>query len=224
MDNKDAGLSRRQALLGAAGSLASLAGWIVEARAYQGCLPTPMGPACEAGINITRLPTIYATQEMSQWCWAASLEMIFSYYGYSVPQQAIVQATFGMVDNLPAFSGAFISSNLNRTWIDSGGRRFRSEIRGLYDFNAGMVALNNQMIIEALAQERPLLLGNTSHAVVLTAVSYSQAAWGPDIFNIGVLDPWPGIGMRGAQSPAELVPMHKGGQLRYLATPTISMV
>lgn len=217
-------LSRRHVLVGATAGLLSLDAGRSPSRAYQQCIPTPMGPACEAGISMDRLPTVYAFQRMNQWCWAASLEMIFAYYGYRVSQEQIVTATFGRLVNLPAFTGAVISQNLNRVWVDAGGQRFRSEIRGLYDFNGGILALNDQDIVGALAGERPLLLGNTSHAVVLTAVAYQQTGFGPRIFNIGVLDPWPGVGLRGAQSPAELVPMNRGGGLRYLALPLVRPV
>lgn len=219
--NADARLSRRNVLAGAAAGLLALEEMTRPANAYERCMPTPMGPACEVGIAINRLPTVYAIQRMSQWCWAASLEMIFAYYGYRVSQEQIVFATFGRLENLPAFTGAVISRNLNRVWDDANGRRCRSEIRGLYDFNAGVAALSNQDIISALGQERPLLLGNTSHAVVLTAVAYQPTGFGPRVFNIGVLDPLPGQGLRGAQSPAELVPMHQGGGLRYLALPVV---
>jgi hypothetical protein len=214
-------MNRRQFIANIGISCASSA-WLVEtSQAYNRCgMMTPMGQACEAGVNMSRLPTFYAFQQMPEWCWAASISMIFKYYGYDVSQDQIVQAVYGSVVNFPAMSGGTISSQLNRTWTDRNGRRFRSSMQGLFDADAGIGALNNMMIVDSLAQERPLLLGNITHAVVLTAVSYFATPMGPNVTNIGVLDPWPGIGMRGAQSPAELVPMPQGA-LRYLALPQI---
>lgn len=191
------------------------------AHAYLQCQQTAVGEACEAGVARARLPTFYAFQELPQWCWAASVSMIFKYYGYDVSQQQIVEAVYGATVNLPAMAGATISQQLNREWVDARGRRFRSTMQGLFDADAGVMTLNNQEIIQTLASERPLLLGNTTHAVVLTAIGYFATPMGPNIVNIGVLDPWPGIGMRGAQSPAELVPMPYGGALRYLALPLV---
>jgi hypothetical protein len=192
-----------------------------ETYAYVQCQQTMTGQACEVGVARARLPTFYAFQELPQWCWAASVSMIFKYYGYEVSQQQIVEAVYGATVNLPALAGAMISQQLNREWVDARGRRFRSTMQGLFDADAGVLTLNNQEIVQALASERPFLLGNTTHAVVLTAVGYFATPMGPNIFNIGVLDPWPGIGMRGAQSPAELVPMPYGGALRYLALPLV---
>lgn len=179
------------------------------------------GQMCEAGVNIQQMVSAYDPQHMQQWCWAASIEMIFGFYGYRVPQQAIVQATYGSVVNMPAVTGYVISRNLNRDWIDQSGRRFRVQIEGLFDVDAQIMGLNNLQIVSALAGNRPLLMGNTSHAMVLFSAAYVPPA---NIVNIGLADPWPGIGFRGPQSPAEMVPMHMGGALRYLCLPRITQI
>jgi hypothetical protein len=41
---------------------------------------------CEAGIPTAQVNHIEAVQAMSQWCWAASIAMVFQFYGYEVPQ------------------------------------------------------------------------------------------------------------------------------------------
>jgi hypothetical protein len=50
-----------------------------------------------------------------------------------------------------------------------------------------------------------------------TAIQYFATPYGPQIVSIGVFDPWPGTGARGL-TPAEMMPAHMGGSLRFLAT------
>ncbi len=60
----------------------------------------------------------YADQEKSQWRWAASLQMLYTYYGLNVPQADIVCRSYGVADphgTLPNWGGSFqlITANLN---------------------------------------------------------------------------------------------------------------
>src|SRR5215470_12768993 len=57
---------------------------------------------CEAGVPTAQVQHIAAVQAMSQRCWAASIAMVFQFYGHEVPQQRIVRETFGTVVNMPA--------------------------------------------------------------------------------------------------------------------------
>ncbi|MGE8063577.1 papain-like cysteine protease family protein [Pseudomonas sp. NPDC089569] len=187
--------------------------------AYQRCNNSGV---CEVGISMNRLQQTYANQYMSQWCWAASIQMIFAYYGYNVSQPDIVLQAYGTINNLPALSGAVISQALTRRWIDQNGRQFDVRLLAAYDADAGVYAINNQLILQSLAQERPLVFGNLSHAMVLTAAAFQNTPMGPQIFNLGFMDPWPGNGIRGLIDPLELRPMHLGGHLRYLALPIVT--
>jgi hypothetical protein len=216
-------MDRREFITGSLATASAYIAGTAAASAYERCGLTPQGQICEAGIEIAKLPTLYAQQEMSQWCWAASISMIFRYYGYHVPQEEIVASVYGRLVNLPALSGSVISQQLNRTWTDRRGNRFRASLQGVFDADAGVSALNNLTIVQSLAAERPLLLGNLSHAVVMTAVAYQPTPMGPYIFNYGVVDPYPRVGARGPLNAAELVPMPMG-QLRYLALPTVRAI
>lgn len=218
------GMNRRELLTGSLACAIASMNTTKKSYAYHRCVPAmnPMGQICEAGADLNRLSNAYAFQSMSQWCWAASVSMVFGFYGYSVSQASIVQAVYGTTVNMPAMTGGNISSQLNRVWVDQSGRRFRAQLQGLYDFDARMGGLTNAQIISALANETPLLMGNTSHAMVLVSIAYIPTPMGPQVTNIGLLDPWPGVGFRGPQSLAELVPMHAGGGLRYLALPVIT--
>ncbi|WP_085780275.1 papain-like cysteine protease family protein [Rhizobium sp. NXC14] len=210
------------------GGLACLVGGHLDvpaARAYQQCVGAPnfTGQLCEAGIAPPAFVHTYHNQTSSMWCWAASISMIFSYYGYSVSQQRIVSEAFGSPLNLPA-NGTLISAQLSKEWTDDDGRTFSAELEGVYDVDTGTLGITNSMIVDALSSERPLLMGNVSHAMVLVSAAYMPTSPEPTVVNVGLLDPYPGMGARGAQGPAEMVPMHMGGALRYLALPRIEEV
>ncbi len=182
----------------------------------------PWTGLCRVGIDMAKLPPIYAAQKMSQWCWAACIEMVFAYYGYKVSQERIVQTIYGSVINLPALSGAVISSALDRDWVDDYGKGFHSRLKAAYDFDANVIAIDNNTIISSLNNEIPLIYGNSSHAMVLTALVLWPTPVGPQIVNVDLMDPFPGMGLHGAASPAELYPLHVGGAMRYLGLPEIT--
>lgn len=194
-------------------------GLSLSARAYETC--NQMG-ACEVGIPMDRLQEIYADQQMSQWCWAATIQMIFGYYGYQVSQQTIVQQIYGSVVNMPALSGAVISGALSQHWIDEQGQEFDVQLQAAYDADFGVHAIDNNLILRSLANEIPLVYGNHSHAMVLTAAAYNMTPMGPQVWNLGFMDPWPGRGLRGPDNAGELVAMHQGGQIRYIALPIVT--
>jgi len=182
------------------------------------CQPSPQGQLCISQVNFnTFAQTAYQNQQNSQWCWAASISMLFNYYRHPVTQQAIVQSLYGSVVNLPSGTGWNIASRVNAPWVDANGNRFRAQLTGAYDFDAGVLTVSNMMLINELDQERPVIIGTRGHAVVGTAVQYLQTPMGPVITSIGVFDPLPGRGAR-ALDAREALAMHMGGDLRFLAT------
>ena len=195
---------------------------VSEAQTIDECNTT--GTVCRAGITLSNALLAYAAQQMPLWCWAASIEMIFRAHGYYVPQADIVRAVYGDVVNLPAFSGYSMSTQLNRDWTDSQGRRFRVALSGLYDFDARAFNLSHSQVIGALKAGNPLLYANLSHAMMLGIVDYYPASPEPGFRAFGFADPWPGNGLRGATDNREMVAMHRGGHLRYLALPVITPI
>jgi len=208
-------MKRRDFLSGLGAAGVAIAASPVQA--YNNCQVMPFGQLCEAGVNLPTMIEAYDPQHMSQWCWAASIEMVFRYYGYQVSQQTIVQQTYGFVGNIPAVTGMAITRNLNRTWTDETGRRFRVSVRGLYDADANILGITDPQIVNALMNEQPLLFGNRSHAMVLVSVAYTPM----QIVNVGFADPWPGNGLRGPVNPREGLAMHRGGEMRYLCLPRV---
>jgi len=191
------------------------------AEARQSCQSGLQAKVCTSEVALTDI--VYAAQRMSQWCWAASASMVFSVYGYSVPQEQIVEAVFGRLVNLPAFNTQILSQLLSRRWTDVHGRQFECRIAGLYDAYTGVGAIDNWTIVSALTAGKPLFYCNTSHAMVLTAVVYQTSPMGMMLINAGFVDPYPGIGPRGA-SPAEMYPVPAGGAMTYLALPEVRRV
>jgi len=170
------------------------AGACLAPRVLKGALScgVPMPPygvrSCMAGIPAERMNTVYAAQQMSQWCWAACLEMVFSYWGHPVSQVDIVQQTWGGIVNMPA--GPYqIVRDLNRQWEDADGDTFTVE-GDVFTANAVTAA-------QDLENEMPLIIGSLGHAMVLTAISYQVAPNGQGVpTGALVRDPFPGRGRR----------------------------
>lgn len=167
----------------------------------------PVTYQCVAGIPAARMNDVAAFQEMPEWCWAASISMIFGYHGHAVSQQDIVTQAYGSVVNMPALSGSTITSELSRSWSDASGRRFRSSAR-VFDLQGGQFGLTNDDIVRELAAERPLVIGAQGHAMVLTAVQYFREPMGVRIVGATVRDPWPTNGGRRQLTMSELSPMY----------------
>ena len=146
---------------------------------------------CEAGLNSAIAHVTAAAvggQHMTQWCWAACIEMVFRYYGFAVPQARIVADTWGGIVNLPG-QPQQILQNLNRPWIDSSGRRFH--------VSGDVFSANVVTAAQDLSAGLPLIIGTMGHAMVLTAVSYWRNQFGAgDVTGAIVRDPWPGRGRR----------------------------
>ncbi|MCC6623594.1 MAG: hypothetical protein IT385_20215 [Deltaproteobacteria bacterium] len=154
------------------------------------------GAVCEVGIPSDKVHPITASQRMSQWCWAASIAMIFDYHGHPVSQEAIVRATYGGLVDLPAFDGPTMTDALARPWTDARGASFRARVK-VFDLGAGRFEVDTRTVIAELRAERPLLVGTAGHAMVVTAMRYRETAWGePEVLGVTVRDPWPGQGRR----------------------------
>jgi hypothetical protein len=168
------------------------------AHAGERCMPPdPEGNVvCDVGIPSERLEPVTSQQRMSQWCWAASISMIFGYHGYDVSQERIVESIFGRLADLPAMTGEQMTEALARPWRDERGRTFRATVR-VYDDAAGEYGVDDRMIIDELRAERPLLVGTVGHAMVLTALRYVKTPSGElQVIGATVRDPWPGRGRR----------------------------
>jgi hypothetical protein len=151
--------------------------------------------ACVAGIPQERLNMVFAYQQASEWCWAACIQMVFSYWGHPVSQQEIVRQTWGVITNMPAQPEQIIA-DLNRQWEDRGGNVFTSE--------ADTFSATGETAAQDLARDMPLIIGSMGHAMVLSAVSYNRAQSGQgQVTGALVRDPMPGNGGRRPLRPQE---------------------
>lgn len=146
------------------------------------------------GITARQFNYFASTQRNTEWCWAASIQMLFNYYGVDISQEQIVARSFPKhgEEQLPNATGDLqvITRNLNNWSIDNKGMSYR--VKAELNFGAPAPAY----LIKELAAERPVLIGyktgpNTGHAVLITACSYYPTENGPRIRSVIVRDPWP---------------------------------
>src|SRR5215831_6762862 len=155
--------------------------FVQHANASTTCQPTAYGPLCISQVSFSQFAQqAYQPQQQTEWCWAASISMMFAYYGYQVAQPAIVTEAYGTIANVPA-PGVVMAQALNRTWKDGTGNVFTAKLSGLYDAQAGLDTLDNMQLINELDQNRPFVIGTGGHAVVVTAIEYYNTMYGPQI-------------------------------------------
>lgn len=146
------------------------------------------------GISTENFDYSYAEQNKSQWCWAASIQMLLNYYGINISQEEIVRRSYGAdpYGNLPDWAGSFeiITLNLNNWSIDNNGVSYivRSS------FNQGPP--EPAIFLSELQNQYPLLFAYQSsptsgHAVIATGINYTETENGLTINSIIVRDPWP---------------------------------
>ncbi|MFN8255718.1 MAG: C39 family peptidase [Bacteroidales bacterium] len=150
--------------------------------------------AIYVGIPSERFNYFASSQRNSNWCWAASLQMIFNYYGINITQEQIVARSYGVdaYGNLPNWAGSFpvITANLNNWNVDNNGRQY------VVGASLNWGAPTPAYLIQELYTQHPVLIGyqsgpNSGHAVVITACSYTESYYGPIIQSIVVRDSWP---------------------------------
>jgi hypothetical protein len=163
--------------------------------------------ACEVGIPSWKGNAILRQQpSLSQWCWAASMEMVFAHYGHRVPMKRIVTEVYGRTVNLPAPSWTIVQQ-LSREWEDEDGETFSCQCDVLWDTAAGYgKAAPDQIASQYLHRQMPLIIGTQGHAMVLTALSYVKhvvnTSYG-SVTTATVRDPYPGRGGRRVLSQQE---------------------
>jgi hypothetical protein len=136
-------------------------------------------------------------QQQANWCWLASIEMAFRYYGYIVPQQKILELLWGRIEDMPGRPEQIIAAT-NRVYAEEGGRRFRAEsIQEQSWFDASYAISRNVPVLCGYAQA-----GGVGH---MTMIIGMQCQFLYDVFGqvvdsrvveVVVWDPWPGVGVR----------------------------
>lgn len=157
--------------------------------------------ASMVGIPSWRGGMIYAEQEYTQWCWAASIQMVLRHYGVNVSQKRIVRRSFGSYadGSLPNWPGSFelITANLNGWESDDSEQPY--VVSAILCMDKIVIP---ELIVQQLGKGKPVILGYTTgtsgHAVVCTAAEYFVDQFGSSIItSITVRDPWiDGVGKK----------------------------
>ncbi|MBI5548421.1 MAG: hypothetical protein HY901_31450 [Deltaproteobacteria bacterium] len=151
-------------------------------------------------VEIESFPHEASEQRMPQWCWAASLASVFAFYGVERTQEQIVAATYGRLENLPAFDPRQLFDKINSM-------SFRHD--GGLDVTVGgfgVGAPQPAFLLSEIRSGHPVIAwysngpGMGGHAVVIFGVRYSQTPTGPLVSFIKYFDPWPGNGTRVVQA------------------------
>lgn len=155
---------------------------------------------------------IYAEQRNSQWCWAASIQMVLKLQDIDVDQSSIVRRSYGVSPDgaLPNWPGSFqvITRNLNGWSVTDSGTDYLVSCafhpEGLHDGrwlpSSPMKALMAPLAIESFDERKGIILGyspkngGSGHAVVLSGIEYFNDPNRnnlPVLTSITVRDPWP---------------------------------
>lgn len=211
------------ALLGLSILLAALTVETKPVQAAQQCNPAGL---CEYFIPSAKLPQMQA-QQTPVWCWAATAQTIFRYYGHNVAQQVIVAKAFGVGVAIPSTGPPdIIVKMLNSQYVDTNGQSFQANTP-FYEDQYGLMPGNftalgmqtgfsNAQILSELAAEHPVFYTDGPHAMVLVAVTAVNgnpiAGWamdpeprtpfgaGPLADNLNI----PAIGVRQLAAPNEM--------------------
>ena len=173
-------------------------------------------------VSVTLRGPVFSSQKASNWCWAATISNLFAHYGHGVSQSRIVTEAYGAPVNMTGGDYSNLARLLNRPWVDDSGGGFNSKLVAALDVPNGVTAISNDQIRDALARNRPLVIGTTSHAMLAIGMTYTEI--GGSVVNVSqvqVFDPWPGVGFRNARME-EVTPAPRGGILLFVAEARVS--
>lgn len=195
-----------------------LASAVVSAVAPRGAAAevTLLAPHESHGTPVAVAFREFVVQRATRWCWAAVLEAAFRASGHRVAQERFVRAVHGDLVNLRSGPASNVARLLDRTWEGDDGRRVRARLLSLYDAADGSTALDARAVVAALRAGRPLVIGTTSHALLLVGVTFQESGGVMTLRGGTAFDPWPGVGVR-QLSAAELTPVTRSGRLAFVA-------
>jgi hypothetical protein len=142
-----------------------------------------------AGVPSKQFQFFAARQRHTNWCWAASVQMLLNYHGLIVNQEQIVQRIYGTQVDLPGQPNQILTALSG--WAPDARGRFST-------IQANPYTYTGSQIVQDLAKRWPIIVGlrnpnGGGHAMVLTAIYYKVDQLNNPIFQRVVLrDPWPG--------------------------------
>jgi hypothetical protein len=145
-----------------------------------------------AGLNSPTVVTLTdpgyrGKQRMTNWCWAASVQMVLNLDGVAVTQEQVVERIFGGDIDKPGSTQDILTA-LSGWAFNFGGRKVLIDSQRIF---------SDQELVDNLSHGWPLIVGmenpdhQSGHAVVITAVTYVPSPTGPICQTIVYRDPWP---------------------------------
>ena len=141
------------------------------------------------GIPSASFNFVASSQKQTEWCWAASTQMILQWLGFDVDQGEVVSKVKGALINQGA-SDADINTALNAVAVQRTGQP--AVIHSLFASGPPPASV----LVNELGHQHPILLSfksgpYSSHAVVITGARYYQTRSGPVVTSLIIRDPWP---------------------------------
>jgi len=156
-----------------------------------GCAPllAESSRPIEVGIPTTAFNFVSATQMQTEWCWAASVQMVLNWYDIPVKQSQVVERVYGKTVDAAASENE-IASAMNGIALDRRGRKVHLHTVRY----TGIPAVS--VLVSEMQQKHPLLITFRSskkmlHAVVLTSAEYTQTEQGIHVTSLTFRDPNP---------------------------------
>lgn len=123
-----------------------------------------------------RMLTCYAYQQRSNWCWAASLQMVLAYYKMNVSQATLVKRAFGKTPDRAASAQEMVKA---LDGYQKGKRRVACYADSVIDL---------RQLVAEIEEGHPVVVGmayqGQQHAMVLTQIFFQ-----PDAAREGKINP-----------------------------------
>jgi hypothetical protein len=124
-----------------------------------------------------------------------------------VSQPTIVTRKYHVAGCWTSQTAAQIAQFMNTSWVDESTQAsFNSTLTGVFDAAAGVAQMNNNVIINELINQRPLIYCNITHCMVVVGIKYTPTPGGPNVREVDVMDPWPPNPRFRTLSAAEMMP------------------
>ena len=147
-----------------------------------------------ARFELLSMPDTWGRQHKSNWCWAATLQMILRFHGVLVNQEDIVLRAYGDHRDRPANSAEITRTVDNWQFVDAADNIWQVNALTQNEVTVSSVLEDlhyNQPVLVGLSAP-PAETGAVGHAYVLSAISYRLDSRGfvyPD--TVQLRDPWP---------------------------------
>lgn len=168
-------------------------------------------------VDFDRLLTCLQLQECPLWCWAASMSTIFGFAGHPVDQKKIVNAFFPGLSCQSAGSNYPFFAGMTGVFTDDARNRFQSAVTAAYAPDNKIYTMNPGIVVNELANGRPLIYCNYTHAMVLGAVDFFGPPATPVITRMYACDPFPTNPRTAVMVGPQIQAVTDGGQMRFLA-------